>query len=196
MKDVEIWGSFKESHCFLQVAKSSAQASDRVSHSLLGSLMKSAELSLSAGSDRSAVDFSMAIMSTIVKASQAAHAAEFHASAITLPHNDSRPRVEHLSLQSSPQEISSAGTEHSQAPGILAGKGPELLHLAERSAASCTEQHASMSNLASREVKSGVAELQSSSNDQEEHPSLVYPLHELEVRPDVSLSSYVSVMHV
>ena len=87
----------------LQVAQSSTQAADRISQSLLGSLVRSAEQSVGTCSYRSAADFAMALMSVIVKASKRMYAREHQQAASSGLCQEPKQGVSSLSLQQDAQ---------------------------------------------------------------------------------------------
>jgi len=159
------------------VAESSTQAADRVSQSLLGSLMKSTAQSLGPGSDHSATDYSMALMATLVKASQKVYADEYHRATSKSPQHGSERGVNGLSLQSGSQTHSAAEAGSSAQSTVLAGKGSDLFDLAVRSATLCTQQQSGASSAAGLGETAGDAGHNLSST-----PSVAYPKHELQVK--------------
>ena len=154
------------------MVRSSRQAADRVGLALLGSLMKSAERSLSASSDRS--DCSLAAISTIVEASQEVYAS---GQAERRPEDVPEQGVHKLTVHSSSPNPAAAGAGTQP----LAGRGPELFDVAARSAGACTQQQESMSSTGPKDVVPGDVEMHGSSNDLQHSLSSSYPLHELEV---------------
>ena len=161
----------------LQVAQSSALAANRVSQSLLGSLLRSAEQTIGFSKDRSAPDVAMALIATIVKASQWVYAAEFQQTASSSSHLNSKQGVSGLSLQ---QHLRSrkADAGSTVRAGVLAGRGSDIFSMAVRSAAACTHQQCGASSTADPDKAERTdAEMHSSS------PLPAYPLHELRVKP-------------
>lgn len=133
-------------------------------------------------SNRSATDFAMALIATIVQASQRVYADEYVQTARTNLYPDSKQGVSSLSLQQHPQSHGAAEAGSTPPPGstppagILAGKGPDIFALAVHSAAACTEQqHGASSTAGPGETATESAETHCSSA-----PS-AYPTHELEV---------------
>ena len=162
------------------MARSSRQAADRVGLALLGSLMNSAEHSLRASSDRNATDCSLAIISTIVGASQEAYALSQNR-----PQPQDLPQQGIHSLTTHGSSASTAAPQTGAQP--LAGSGPELLDMAMRSAAACAQQQGSMSSSKPKDLMPGNTEMHSSSYGLFSS----YPRHQLEVcegrLPSISL---------
>ena len=157
----------------LQVAGSSRQAADRVGVALLGSLMKSAEHSLSPSSDRSATDCSLAVISTIVRASQEVYASGQDE---RRPEDVPQQGVHDLTVHSGSPSTAAAGAGTQP----LAGRGPELLDIALRSATACTQQHRGVSSTGPEDMAPGDMERHGSSNGLQHSLPPTYPMHELE----------------
>ena len=166
------------------MAGSSRQATDRVGLALLGSLMKSAERSLVITSDRSAIDCSLAVISTIVRASQEVYASGQN---VRRPEDVPQQGVHDLTVHSS--SPSTAAARAGAQP--LAGRGPKLFDIAMRSAAACTLQQGSMSSTGPEDMAPGDTEMHGSSNGLQHSLPPSYPMHELEVSdsrlPSISL---------
>ena len=151
---------------------------------LLGSLMKSAERSLSASSDRSATNCSLAVISTIVSASQDVYASSQDE---CRPEDVPQEGVHDLPAHTNSPSAAAAQTRTQK----LAGRGPELFDIAMRSAAACAQQQGSMSSTGPKDLVPGDTEMHGSSNGLQHSLSPSYPMHELEVSgarlPSVSL---------
>ena len=169
----------------LQVAQSSSQAANRVSQSLLGSLVRSAEQSVR--SDRSAADFAMALIFVIVKASQRVYAREHQHTARSSSYQEPKQGVSSLSLQQDAHshgaaEVGSAAPPGGTAPdGVLAGRGSDIFALAIHSAAACTQQHCGTSSITEEQ---GAAAEHADTQSSSALPG--YPMHELKVGPVLS----------
>ena len=166
------------------MARSSRQAADRLGLALLGRLMKSAERSLSASSVRSATDCSLAIISTIVSASQVVYASG---------QDGCRPEdVPQQGVHDHPAHTNSPSTAAAwTGTQPLAGRGPKLFKLAMRSAAACAQQQGSMSSTGPQDLVPGDTGMHGGGDGLQHSLSSSYPMHELQVRegrlPSISL---------
>ena len=158
----------------MQVARSSRQAADRVGLVLLSCLIKSTERSLSASSGRSAADCSLAIICTIVSASQEVYASGQDE---CRPEDVPQQGVHHHPVHTKLPSTAAAWTGTQP----LAGRGHELLDIAVRSAAACAQQQGSMSSTGPDDWAQGDAEMHGSGNGLQQSLSPSYPMHELEV---------------
>ena len=177
------------------MARSSKQAADRVSQELLGPLTRSAYQGISGNSDRSATGFSMALICTLVEACQEVYAEAYQQAAGRTPHTSTEQGMNGLSLDLRTQDTPATVSASAETAGVLAGRGADLVSLAARSAAACTQPNntASAGALTAQRPQDGRAH--SSSNGIESSPHLAYPAHEIEVMQP-SLHHQKSAPHI
>jgi hypothetical protein len=165
----------------LQVARSSKQAADRVSQKLLGPLMRSATQGISGNSDRSATEFSMALICTFVEACQEVYAEAYQQAASRTAHTDTERGIDGLSLDFRAQDTPATVSPCAGTAGVLAGRGADLVSLAVRSAAACAQPNATASAVSPADQGLQDVKAHSSSSGIECRPQLAYPTHEFQV---------------